>query len=86
MAKGEDDILNVFGDGGSAGRQGMLRFYDADVVLFPVISDQGTVWVSTADRLDNWVCPNSGVHAVASDDKVVILKGLPNGKPVNLGW
>ena len=27
-----------------------------------------------------------GIRSAASDDKVVILKGMPNGKPVNLGW
>jgi CRISPR-associated protein Cmr4 len=90
MAKAEDDSLPairvVFGDGGTEGRQGMLRFYDADVVLFPVISDQGTVWVSTADRLNNWVYPNSEIKPDANDDKVIIVKGLPGGKPVNLGW
>jgi CRISPR-associated protein Cmr4 len=90
MAKEEDaslpDINIVFGDGGSEGRQGMLRFYDADVVLFPIISDQGTVWASTADRLNNWVYPNSEIKPTTNDDKLVILKGLPNGKPVNLGW
>jgi CRISPR-associated protein Cmr4 len=91
MAKEEEDsslpdIKIVFGDGGSEGRQGMLRFYDADVVFFPIISDQGTVWVSTAERLKDWVYPNSNIKSGADDDKVVILKGMPNGKPVNLGW
>jgi len=90
MAKEEDaslpDLRIVFGDGGIEGRQGMLRFYDADVVLFPVISDQGTVWASTADRLNNWVYPSSGIKPATNDDKVIILRGLPNDKPVNLGW
>src|ERR1700683_1391389 len=90
MAKAEDDSLPairvVFGDGGTEGRQGMLRFYDADVVLFPVISDQGTVWVSTADRLNNWVYPNAEIKQDVNQNKVIIVKGLPGGKPVNLGW
>ncbi len=93
MAKAEDNSLpeipivfgDAGGDGGRDGRQGMLRFYDADIVLFPVISDQGTVWVSTADRLNEWVYA-TGIKPVTNDDKVVILKGLPNDKPVNLGW
>jgi CRISPR-associated protein Cmr4 len=89
MAKAEDDSLPgiriVFGDGGTEGRQGMLRFYDADVVLFPVISDQGTVWTSTADRL-NWVYPNSEIKPATNEDKVVIVRGLPSDRAVNLGW
>src|SRR5579883_2650390 len=93
IAKEEDaslpDIRIVFGDAGSEGRQGVLRFYDADVVLFPIISDQGTVWISTADRLKNWLYPTSESSKITpptNDEKIVILKGLPNGKPVNLGW
>jgi CRISPR-associated protein Cmr4 len=90
MAKEEDsslpDIRVVFGDGGTEGRQGMLRFYDADIVLFPVISDQGTIWILTADRLKNWLNQSSDINPTENEDKVVILKGLLNSKQVNLGW
>lgn len=90
MAKEEapslPDIRIVFGDGGSEGRQGMLRFYDADVVLFPILSDQGTVWISTAERLKNWLYPENEINTATNDDKVVIMKGQFNAKAVNLGW
>lgn len=91
MAAEEDDTLPeirvVFGEAaGEQGRQGMLRFYDADVVLFPLISDQGTVWVSTEDRLRDWVYPNAPITAPTESDRVVILKGLSKDRPVNLGW
>ncbi len=91
MAAEEDttlpEIRIVFGDAaGDQGRQGMLRFYDADVVLFPLISDQGTVWVSTEGRLRDWLCPKVAIAGPAQDDRVVVLKGLPNSRPVNLGW
>ncbi len=91
MAAEEDatlpDIRIVFGDAaGDQGRQGMLRFYDADIVVFPLISDQGTVWVSTEDRLRSWLYPEVAIAGPAQDDRVVVLKGLPNNRPVNLGW
>jgi CRISPR-associated protein Cmr4 len=95
MAAEEDNTLPeiriVFGDAaGDQGRQGMLRFYDADVVLFPLISDQGTVWVSTEDRLRDWLYPDVPIAGPAQDDRVVILKGppkdRPKDRPVNLGW
>jgi CRISPR-associated protein Cmr4 len=91
MAKEEDgtlpDIRIVFGDAaGNEGRQGMLRFYDADILLFPVISDHGTVWVSTADRLQEWLNAECAVRSSIQEEKVVVLKGLPMDLPVNLGW
>jgi len=91
MAADEDTTLPevriVFGDAaGDQGRQGMLRFYDADVVLFPLISDQGTVWVSTEGRLRDWLYPKVAIAGPAQDDRVVVLKGLPSSRPVNLGW
>lgn len=91
MAAEEDttlpEIRIVFGDAaGDQGRQGMLRFYDADVVLFPLISDQGTVWVSTEDRLRAWLYPQVAITGPVQDDRVVVLRGLPKDRPVNLGW
>lgn len=91
MAAEEDttlpEIRIVFGDAaGDQGRQGMLRFYDADVVLFPLISDQGTVWVSTGDRLRAWLYPQVTISGPVQDDRVVVLKGLPKDRPINLGW
>jgi CRISPR-associated protein Cmr4 len=91
MAAEEDTTLPairiVFGDAaGDQGRQGMLRFYDADVVLFPVISNQGTVWISTKDRLGAWLDPETEIGGPTQDDRVVVLKGLQDNRPVNLGW
>jgi CRISPR-associated protein Cmr4 len=98
LAKAEDDSLpdinEVFGTAeGDQGKQGMLRFYDADIVLFPVSSHLGTVWVSTAERLREWlegaaeggdqVSVPSGLQ---DENKVLALKGLDGGKPVHLGW
>lgn len=85
MARQEDpnlpDANVVFGNSeGENARQGMLRFYDADLVLFPVLSDQGTVWVSTL-RL----CGFENVPDVA-ENAALRLHGLNADKPINLGW
>jgi CRISPR-associated protein Cmr4 len=98
LAKAEDptlpDIDAVFGTAeGEQGRQGMLRFYDADIVLFPVGSNLGTVFVSTAERLARWLATDRATgegmrvpEGPSDEDKVVVLKGLDGGKPVSLGW
>jgi CRISPR-associated protein Cmr4 len=98
LAKAEDDSLpdinEVFGTAeGDQGKQGMLRFYDAEVVLFPVSSHLGTVWVSTTERLREWlegVAEGGEQVSVPSglqdENKVLALKGLDGGKPVHLGW
>ncbi len=83
----------VFGSiDGDVGIQGMLRFYDGDIVLFPVSSHLGTVWISTLDRLYNWLpstaerkqllLPNKPID----DNTVLVLKGLDSTKPVHMGW
>ncbi len=91
MAKEEDPSLPeigiVFGEvEGTEGRQGMLRFYDADIILFPVISDQGTIWVSTSERLENWIYVGKKIPEAGNKDNAMVLKGLAKNKPVNLGW
>lgn len=98
LAKAEDDSLpdinEVFGTAeGDQGKQGMLRFYDAEIVLFPVSSHLGTVWVSTAERLTEWLegavqggDQVSVPRGLQDENKVFALKGLDGGKPVHLGW
>lgn len=98
LAKAEDnslpDINEVFGTAeGDQGKQGMLRFYDAEIVLFPVSSHLGTVWVSTAERLAEWLDNASSGRetlsipdGVQDENKVFALRGLDAAKPVHLGW
>lgn len=98
LAKAENSALpsidGVFGTAeGEQGKQGMLRFYDAEVVLFPVSSHLGTVWISTAERLTKWF-PKSSPNGegltvpggLQDENKVLGLKGLNGSKPVHLGW
>ena len=98
LAKADDDDLpdinEVFGTAeGDQGRQGMLRFYDADVVLFPVSSHLGTVWISTTERLMGWLSDASSKeeklivpNGLQDENKVFALKGLDGSKPIHLGW
>lgn len=95
LAEEEDsnlpDIDIIFG---TPDTQGMLRFYDAEIVLFPVGSMLGTVWVSTAARLMRWLPGDhdskdslSCSKIKASDkDKVFAVKGLEGQSVVQLGW
>lgn len=93
LAKEEDssfpEVNVVFG---TTEGQGMLRFYDAQVALFPVHSQLGTVWVSTAERLKTWFPSGSGSNTVdisdgpQDEDKVIALMGIDGKRPVHLGW
>jgi CRISPR-associated protein Cmr4 len=98
LARAEDnslpDIKEVFGTAeGGQGYQGMLRFYDAEIALFPVSSHLGTVWVSTAERLNRWlpeVCNKEGNSLLSKDPEdenaFTALRGVDGNKPVSLGW
>ncbi len=98
MAKNENpslpDIKIVFGTTDEEpARQGMLRFFDVQIVLFPVSSQLGTVWVSTAERLKQWLPPAEGTEILLPEspqdeymDKVIALKGIDTQRPINLGW
>lgn len=76
---------------GTTEMQGMVRIYDAQILLFPVPSSKGTIWVTTQRLLDEWISPkdvpgqdskkvNDGYAHIArwSGDE---LKGY-----VDLGW
>ncbi len=50
------DIENVFGSkpGERETKKGILRFYDGQIIFFPVSSIQGTVWITTKELLEYW--------------------------------
>lgn len=87
----EEKSVRYFGD---KNRQGAFRFYDGQIVFFPVNSIYGPVWVTTRELLESWGNDkNDGVEVSASKgkckDEIYVLQGLDEIKddvPINLGW
>lgn len=86
----EEEAKNYFGDDT---KQGKFRFYDGQIIYFPVSSIQGTVWVTTKEILKYWfneVKDSSGTKIQIPDkldeDKAYIIKGDKKVKSLNLGW
>lgn len=81
----EEEIDNLFGN---PDRQGALRFYDAQIVLFPVSSIKGTIWITTKNLLSDWLSGNKELIKKLgdlTDGEVLLLKGI-NAENINLGW
>ena len=101
LAKTEDDKknetekkfknINIETVFGSENRQGMLRFYDGQIIFFPVSSIQGTVWVTTKELSEYWLGDIKDIQEEKIiipdevEDKVYIIKGI-NSEVLNLGW
>lgn len=80
--KKRKDIEDLFG---TENKKGVLRFYDGQIIFFPVPSIQGTVWITTKELLEYWF----GVKGEIPDglgDKAFPLCGIDTPKPLNLGW
>lgn len=72
------------GDEATVGYSGVVNVFDAQVLLFPVHSMTGPVWVSTASRLQDAGFQVSELpEAWASD---AILLTWERKDPLNLGW
>lgn len=81
----EEEIDNLFGN---PDRQGASRFYDAQIVLFPVSSIKGTIWITTKNLLSDWLSGNKELIKKLgdlTDGEVLLLKGI-NAENINLGW
>ncbi len=78
-------ICYTFGyaTGASGGHQGTVRIFDAHILLFPVHSMAGPVWVSTPTRLHDWglITQRQGE---LKDGEFVTNMGW--NQPLNLGW
>lgn len=76
-------VCTVFGFASGAGQEGgfagLAAFTDAHVLLFPVPTRQGPMWVSCPMALDMIGIPVEGV----CDDAVYVENP---GNPLNLGW
>jgi CRISPR-associated protein Cmr4 len=83
--KVSERIIRYFGD---TDIQGMVRFHDAEIVLFPVASIKGTVWITTRRLCEYWM--NGKTDDLPGDpgNKACIIKWDGTEKPgkFNLGW
>ncbi|AZR71956.1 type III-B CRISPR module RAMP protein Cmr4 [Anoxybacter fermentans] len=87
----EEKAKEYFGD---EKRQGMLRFYDAQILFFPVSSINGTVWITTKDLIKYWLgdIKNSDGEEIKIprdiEDEAYIIRWVNDKKPdkLNLGW
>lgn len=80
----EETAAGIFGD---KQRQGLIRFYDAGILLFPVPSLSGTIWLSTKELLTDWFGFGYPGPDEIADDEVGGVMGLKcDGDYLNLGW
>lgn len=83
----EEKVKSIFGD---ESKKGLLRFYDGQIIFFPVPSIQGTVWVTTKELLKYWLegLKNNGEKMQIPEDenRAYTIKGIDPNKPLNLGW
>ncbi len=84
--------INIEEAFGTETKKGILRFYDGQIVFFPVSSIQGTVWITTKDLLEYWfgeIKTKDGEKINIPEDvkdKAYSIKGIDTNKPLNLGW
>ena len=91
----EEEVEKIFGSKPESQqtKKGTLRFYDGQIIFFPVSSVQGTVWITTKELLEYWfekVKDKNGENLKIPEkikDKAYTVKGEINiSKPLNLGW
>jgi len=76
---------------GTTEMQGMIRVYDAQILLFPVPSSNGTIWITTQRLLDEWINREDRVEQeskMIKDGYAYIARWSSNKpkKSVDLGW
>ena len=85
----EEKAKSIFGD---ENKKGVLRFYDGQIIFFPVSSIQGTVWITTKELIEYWfgeIKDKDGYKIKIPDkigDEAYAIKGVGTNKPLNLGW
>ena len=68
--------------GGSAGT---VSVGDAYILLFPVHSIKGRVWVTTKSALEQWA-PGAGPIPDLDDQQIAVRAGFAPSTGLNLGW
>ena len=85
----EEEVKKYFGD---ENRQGVLRFYDGQLIFYPVSSVQGTVWITTIELFEYWLgeikTKNGEIVKIPDkiEDNAYAIKGINISEPLNLGW
>ncbi|WP_026485656.1 type III-B CRISPR module RAMP protein Cmr4 [Caldanaerobius polysaccharolyticus] len=86
----EEEVKSYFGD---EQKQGMIRFYDGQIIFFPVSSSQGTVWITTRELLEYWFEDNEEIKIILNNikddnvkDSACAIKGIESDGLLNLGW
>ena len=83
------DTEEVFG---TESKKSILRFYDGQIILFPVSSIQGTVWITTKELIEYWcerIKDEKGEKIEIPEEmgnEVYAIKGIDTERPLNLGW
>lgn len=91
----EKEVAKYFGDGN---KQSIFRFYDGEIIFFPVASFYGTIWITTKDLIEFWfkeLEDKDGEklkipEGIKEDrDKIYVVKGsadINKTDSINLGW
>ncbi len=86
----EDKAKESFGD---ENKKGTLRFYDGQIILFPVSSQEGTVWITTKELMEYWFdeAKSEGNNKInipkKVSDEAYVVKGIKEDSSyLNLGW
>jgi len=90
----EEKVVEMFGGKpeSSETKKGILRFYDGQIVFFPVSSIQGTVWITTKELVEYWfgeIKDKNGEKIKIPNEignEAYAIKGINTDKPLNLGW
>lgn len=85
------DIKTFFG---TEEQKGKICFYDGQIILFPVYSSVGTIWITTKDLFEYWFEEDKNENAklkipyeIEKEDKAYAIKGIKEeNKTLNLGW
>ncbi len=68
-------------------KAGVVSISDARIVLFPVYSMFGPVWITTRERLrDSGLIDGKDDRVNPEDDKAIWINGLTSEDRINLGW
>ena len=68
-------------------KAGVVSISDARIVLFPVYSMFGPVWITTPERLrDSGLIDGKDDRVNPEDDKAIWINGLTSEDRINLGW